>query len=338
QNNYWVKISRNNRSVFVRDTAQLSILPSHELIEDAYKDQNPAYIKLQVPKITADINNLSLVPLIPGYLIFIFFGGVYCSVKLCWSSTKQIVLYEWAQFGDDATFTNMIQSPLVFESQSSLLYYINSTKTLQYKGGLSLPWLLGFTNTENAQWLHRYIGNHFSNIFSIEKQIYQDEKEILKTEGWENAQQIIQGLGHKLKQTTSELQNTRNLGSSLFINTELFLTYILNQKCSTCQNENINEKKHNIKVSGLSIKIIITCCRCQVKTFYGNEMAGIEFSNLVAAAGLAGGVNHEEWSTMLCLCGVTCQSEKSQYFQKKEKFFDRIKAATEESANNALCI
>ncbi|CAG8856974.1 8904_t:CDS:2, partial [Gigaspora margarita] len=31
----------------------------------------------------------------------------------------------------------------------------------------------------------------------------------LKTEGWDNAQQIIQGLGHKLKATTSELQNTR---------------------------------------------------------------------------------------------------------------------------------
>ncbi|CAG8620650.1 16027_t:CDS:10, partial [Gigaspora rosea] len=215
----------------------------------------------------------------------------------------------------------------------------------------------------------------------------------LKTEGRKNAQQIIQGLGHKLKQTTSELQNTckklyqsqkrvlnlqeilerksnsssdevddeensynsddelqdfqeiiqfliskENLGSSLFISTELFLTYILNQKCSTCQNENINEKKYNIKVSGLSIKIIITCCRCQVKTFYGNEIPGIEFSNLVAAAGLAGSINHEEWSMMLCLCGVTCQSGKSQYFQKQEKFFDGIKAAAEESANNALCI
>ncbi|CAG8854821.1 5083_t:CDS:1, partial [Gigaspora margarita] len=102
---------------FVRDTAQLSILPSHGLIEDAYKDQNPAYIKLQVSEITADVNKLSLVPLIPGYLIFMFFGGVYCSVKLCWSSTKQVILYEWTQFGDDASFTNMTQSPLVFESQ-----------------------------------------------------------------------------------------------------------------------------------------------------------------------------------------------------------------------------
>ncbi|CAG8852742.1 38647_t:CDS:2, partial [Gigaspora margarita] len=44
------------------------------------------------------------------------------------------------------------------------------------------------------------------------------------------------------------------------------------------------------------------------------------------------------WSTMLCLCGITRQSGKSQYFQNQEKFFDGIKAAAEESANNALCV
>ncbi|CAG8839250.1 36582_t:CDS:2, partial [Racocetra persica] len=41
QNNSQVKISRNNRSIFVWDTEQLSILPNHELIEDACQDRNP---------------------------------------------------------------------------------------------------------------------------------------------------------------------------------------------------------------------------------------------------------------------------------------------------------
>ncbi|CAG8739551.1 16021_t:CDS:2, partial [Dentiscutata erythropus] len=77
-----VKISRSNHSIFVWNTAQLSILSNYKLIEEAYQDHNPVYIKLQVPKITADINEQSLVPLIPGYFIFMFFGGVYCFVKL----------------------------------------------------------------------------------------------------------------------------------------------------------------------------------------------------------------------------------------------------------------
>ncbi|CAG8712050.1 4714_t:CDS:2, partial [Cetraspora pellucida] len=133
QNNYWVKISHSNRSVFVWDTSLLFILPNHKDIESAYHDQNSVYIKLQVPEITVDTNEPSL--------------------------------------------------------------------------------LLGFTNTENVQWLCGYIRNHFTNIFNIEKQLYQEEKEVsretqLKSENWESMQQIIQGLGQKLKNTTSELQNT----------------------------------------------------------------------------------------------------------------------------------
>ncbi|RIA99887.1 hypothetical protein C2G38_2236829 [Gigaspora rosea] len=48
------------------NTAQLSILSNHELIEDAYQDRNSVYVKLQVPEVTNDINEQSLVPLIPG--------------------------------------------------------------------------------------------------------------------------------------------------------------------------------------------------------------------------------------------------------------------------------
>ncbi|CAG8836893.1 45218_t:CDS:2, partial [Gigaspora margarita] len=216
------KTKCNNRSVFVRDTIQLSILPNYGLIEDAYKDQNPVYIKLQVSEIIADINKL-----------------------------------------------------------------------------------------KNVQWLHRYIGNHFSNIFSIEKQIYQDEKEMANLINLEkqvsNLQKILERESDSLSEdeidddengynSEDEIQELQELiqflifkgklGSSFFISTELFLTYILNQKCST------------------------------LKIFYENEMPGIEFSNLVAVAGLAGSINHKD--------------RKSQYFQNQEKFFNGIKAAAEE--------
>ncbi|RIB23323.1 hypothetical protein C2G38_2073131, partial [Gigaspora rosea] len=45
-NNYRTKISCNNRSVFVRDVSQLSILPEHELIKNVLQEQNSVYIKL----------------------------------------------------------------------------------------------------------------------------------------------------------------------------------------------------------------------------------------------------------------------------------------------------
>ncbi|CAG8668012.1 12486_t:CDS:2, partial [Gigaspora rosea] len=127
-----------------------------------------------------------------------------------------------------------------------------------------------------------------------------------------------------LKEIIQHIIIKGKLGSSIFISTKLFLTYI-NQICSNCKNENIKKKDFKIKVSGLSIRIIVTCYCCQTKSFYGNENPGANFSNIIAAAGLTGGVNHEE-------CG------KAQYFQNQEKFFNEIKNAAETSANNALHI
>ncbi|CAG8794053.1 2210_t:CDS:2, partial [Gigaspora rosea] len=47
-------------------------------------------------------------------------------------------------------------------------------------------------------------------------------------------------------------------------------------------------------INELSIRIIVTCYCCQTKSFYGNENTEANFSDIIAAAGLAGGVNHEE--------------------------------------------
>ncbi|CAG8837409.1 37510_t:CDS:2, partial [Gigaspora margarita] len=179
QNNFQVKITYSNRSIFVRNTVQLSILPNHKLIEDAYKDHNSVYVKLQVPEVTIDINKQSLVPLIPVLTL---------------------------------------QELLEKESNSS---------------------------SEN------------------------------KDENDSNSDDEIQ-----------------------------------------------ESKTKNQKFQEL------------IQSFISKERLE---SNLVAATGLTGGVNCEEWSTMLCFCGITCQNRKSQYFQKQEKIFNRIKTAAKKSANNALC-
>ncbi|RIB25637.1 hypothetical protein C2G38_2030862 [Gigaspora rosea] len=142
---------------------------------------------------------------------------------------------------------------------------------------------------------------------------------------------------------TSELQEIidtmitkSKLGSSLFVSTKTFLELIINQPCQACFNTDIKTKKYQITACGFSVKINITCNKCSTTMFHKNEAAGIDYSKLVAGAGLVGGVNKEEWATMLCACSITRQSGRNQYFQKQETFFQKIQESAENSANFAL--
>ncbi|RIB23883.1 hypothetical protein C2G38_2287866 [Gigaspora rosea] len=108
---------------------------------------------------------------------------------------------------------------------------------------------------------------------------------------------------------TSELQEIidtmitkSKLGSSLFVSTNTFLKLIINQPCLACFNTDIKTKKYQITACGFSVKINITCNKCSTTMFHKNEAAGIDYSKLVAGAGLVRGVNKEEWATMLYAC------------------------------------
>ncbi|CAG8579867.1 2641_t:CDS:2, partial [Gigaspora rosea] len=90
--------------------------------------------------------------------------------------------------------------------------------------------------------------------------------------------------------------------SSLFVSTNTFLELIINQPCLACFNTDIKTKKYQITACGFSVKINITCNKCSTTMFHKNKAAGIDYSKLVAGAGLVGGVNKEEWPTMLYAC------------------------------------
>ncbi|CAG8628225.1 12090_t:CDS:2, partial [Gigaspora rosea] len=140
---------------------------------------------------------------------------------------------------------------------------------------------------------------------------------------------------------TSNIQEIINLlitkgklGSSLFVSTEIFLELILKQPCPKCYNIEIVTKKHQIIVSGFSVKINITCTKCSTTVFYKNEADGIDYSKLIASAGLVGGVNREEWVTMLCACEsaensanfalrAACEQVKSQAKNEKWKYLEQ---------------
>ncbi|RIB29762.1 hypothetical protein C2G38_970676 [Gigaspora rosea] len=126
------------------------------------------------------------------------------------------------------------------------------------------------------------------------------------------------------------------LGSTIFVNTDIYLTLILNQPCPICYTAEITNKKPSITVNGLGIKIIIKCLNCKATTEHSNESPEMDFSTSIAAAGLVGGVNREEWRSMLALVGITRQSGKSQYFAKQDKLFDGLKNEAVNSAQKAL--
>src|ERR1043165_5534309 len=128
---------------------------------------------------------------------------------------------------------------------------------------------------------------------------------------------IIQGLIKKGK-----------LESTLFVSTTEYLNLIVTQSCSICNNCKVNKWKYKIKVNRFLVKVIITCKQYYTSIIYTNESAEMNFSKVVAGAGLLGGVNREEWRNMLAFCGITKQCGKRQYFEHQDVMLkDIVQAA-----------
>ncbi|CAI2185186.1 9883_t:CDS:1 [Funneliformis geosporum] len=126
------------------------------------------------------------------------------------------------------------------------------------------------------------------------------------------------------------------LGSTIFINTTEYLSLVVAQPCSTCNNCKIDKQKYKIKTSGLSVKVTTTCKQCHTVTIFTNESTEMNFLRVIAEAGLLGGVNCEEWRNMLAFCGITKQSGKRQYFKYQDIMLKDIMQAAHQSADEAL--
>ncbi|CAG8704650.1 13323_t:CDS:2, partial [Racocetra fulgida] len=254
------KISRSNRSVFVRDISQLSILPEHGFIENALQEQNPVYIRLYVTEIDSDVE------------------------KKTKSDNKSLK-----------------RKAMLLESEGW-----ETVQSIVQQLGQKLK-----STTSNLQNTCKKLSQTQAKILTLQELLENESNSSSDEEIYSNSDNESEEMTKTLKELIQHLITKGKLGSSIFIN-------------------------FKIRVNKLSIKIIVTCYCCQTKSFYGNEISGVNFSDIIAAAGLAGGVNHEEWSTMLCLYRIIRQSGKSQYFQNQKKFFNEIKNTAEASANNAL--
>ncbi|RIB08903.1 P-loop containing nucleoside triphosphate hydrolase protein [Gigaspora rosea] len=259
---------------------------------------------LHVPDIDSNLQNKLLVPLIPGAIYLLGLTtteNVKCLHGYVGARYSNIFDLEHRQYKAKKEINSVIK--LAKRDASSLESKIEQ--------GIQTDLMLNLQKSDinsaliqTLELLEKESDNSSSDEYS---DIESDQDET------SNIQEIINLLITKGK-----------LGSSLFVSTEIFLELILKQPCPKCYNIEIVTKKHQIIVSGFSVKINITCTKCSTTVFYKNEADGIDYSKLIASAGLVGGVNREEWVTILCACGVTQQSGKKQYFQKQEIFFKKF--------------
>ncbi|CAI2196411.1 3497_t:CDS:2, partial [Funneliformis geosporum] len=199
-------------------------------------------------------------------------------------------------------------------SVSSLLQYLETNSDIRYDGALLMPFYLGLTTKENVEWLHGYVSETYSNLFEEIRELYKVElarDKLFKT-AKRKAEEIsnemesitanISGNSFATKVVTKQLlkyyktdeiefdeesQMANNnlvqkliqkgkLGSTIFINTTEYLSLVVAQPCSTCNN----------------FKVSTTCKQCHTITIFTNESTKMNFLRVVAGAGLLGGVNH----------------------------------------------
>ena len=68
-------------------------------------------------------------------------------------------------FTIDHTFSHSNSSKL-FDKFSDIKQYILDANHINYKGNISIPWLLGLTCTDNVQWLRGFISTTNPNLFT----------------------------------------------------------------------------------------------------------------------------------------------------------------------------
>ena len=127
-----------------------------------------------------------------------------------------------------------------------------------------------------------------------------------------------------------------NIGSTILVDTEQYLTNIYTQPCLTCHNRDLSKKKLEVCRIGYNLQIKIKCKICQGIAEYSNESPNAQFSSLVAGAGLVGGVNKQQLQTTFSMIGITAQSSKGYYHNKRNEYLENIINEAETSAKIAL--
>ena len=130
--------------------------------------------------------------------------------------------------------------------------------------------------------------------------------------------------------------NNNNLGSTIFINTQQYLTLLFGLPCINCEDKFINNKRHEIFNVGFSVRITIRCLTCDSIAEYSNESLNSGFNLLVTGSSLVAGLNRQQNETFLASMGITNQICKKTFHNNQKRFFQTLTMEAEESAKDTL--
>ncbi|CAG8568893.1 12635_t:CDS:10, partial [Dentiscutata heterogama] len=176
---------------------------------------------------------------------------------------------------------------------------------------------------------YRELQNELKNNVTNET-IIKNELSV-KTEGWQNvAPEIVQAMAIKLVDTEAQCQAlTKKLRLSQE-NIKNLQNQLENRFDSSSNTDELNLSASKI-INTLTTEgkldsslFVMTCCIYQLTTIHQNELQNMGFSQAVAGARLAAGVNREELRTILAYCGITRQSGYKQYFNYQNKMHHSI--------------
>ena len=130
---------------------------------------------------------------------------------------------------------------------------------------------------------------------------------------------------------------TTNLGSTIIVDTQKYMTLLLTTPCTTCLDINpVNKRIHVTCPSGMALQCRVTCNSCKKAEIHSNEPDGVDLSMCAAAAGLAGGVNHYALTKVFAMMGITHQPSQPSFHKYQQELSPVICQAAKESAAKAL--
>ncbi|CAG8811939.1 32652_t:CDS:10, partial [Gigaspora margarita] len=128
----------------------------------------------------------------------------------------------------------------------------------------------------------------------------------------------------ELQSIINEIIQAQQLGSTILVSTEAYLTIILSQPCIQYKESRINQKK--IKATGLAFRLEITikCKKCKTVVEYANQAPGTNFTTCITAASLVGGINRQFLQNILAIIGITKQQCKSSHYSYQIPLYKEI--------------
>ena len=146
----------------------LTLLPGHQSVPTD-PTQSKLYLLLKILNIEPDFKEKVWVPLIPGYPIFTSLSGIFLQFNI--EPKDETLLYQLTEY----TFSHSNSSKL-FDKFNDIKQYILGSNHINYKGNISIPWLLGLTCTDNVQWLRGFISITNPNLFPESYEFFKANK------------------------------------------------------------------------------------------------------------------------------------------------------------------